>query len=468
MSLSKHVTVEVGGYTWEWFTGQPLTGWPAAAYLTEQLRVTEATSSSDGLWPPEVSPAEATFELVAADASQLDQLRLGDAVRIRLWVWTPPADYDPAATPLVAFHGRVAAATMRPHDLGVVLTVECVDYTADLGQYETGDTAVPSTALYAQLQQLWAAAGDGAAGTVDTGAYGAWYPGNGQLTSVADGTPGSGQLALPARPAEVKSLAELVKAFLVQWPVIYTNTILASRGYARLHPTTENGFSWTLVPLFAHPVYVAPGKLVLVAGLYRLRVAPGLVATASVVPAAAVDVGTTFTLWKESATTRVVVTGVFGGVEGKVVKALPIAPPVTATVEVTLPTKADAGAVATMYLQDVTEADRWAATGVAWFVDESGYTGQAIALGDVLVVSGLQANQEPNRADYLTGVITGRELALSDGELTATFELGQPSYAADPTTVATWYDPGTLAGRTWAQLDPTDTWQNYRLLSRES
>lgn len=104
--------------------------------LADPLVIKQALTAGDRLPVSHPLPEEATLNIIAPDSTTYQSIALGDPVAITVY---PLATY--AGTNPVNFYGRVAALTASPHDLGVLYTIGCLDYTTDLSNYTTGQTA---------------------------------------------------------------------------------------------------------------------------------------------------------------------------------------------------------------------------------------------------------------------------------------------------------------------------------------
>lgn len=158
MSYSVKVTVTSKGgatvYALNVPTGDDTPGNVAAAYgLADPLIITQALSSDARLPMSHPEPDEATVAIIAPDATTYGDMDLGDPIAVQLY---PQAAY--AGTP-VQFFGRIAALQGDPHDLGVKLTLSCVDYTADLAELPIGATAYPVERADLRLARIVAEAG---------------------------------------------------------------------------------------------------------------------------------------------------------------------------------------------------------------------------------------------------------------------------------------------------------------------
>lgn len=158
MTYSVAVDVWSNGVTYSLTvaTGNDVPGDVAAAYgLADPLTITHRLADGDRLIQEHPEPDEATFSLIAPDSTTYAQLTIGDPVRIQVY---PAGGFTGSP---VTFHGRVSSVSARPHDLGVLYTVACVDYLADLAELTVGQTDYPRELVGTRLARIMADAGVG-------------------------------------------------------------------------------------------------------------------------------------------------------------------------------------------------------------------------------------------------------------------------------------------------------------------
>lgn len=132
-------------------TGNDVPGDVAPAYgLADPLVIRQALANDARMPLSHPTPDEATVTLIAPDATTYADLQVGDPVGVQVY---PQAAY--AGTP-VEFYGRVATMTAQGHDLGVMYSLSCVDYTADLATLQVGGTvAWPIETALVRLGRLF-------------------------------------------------------------------------------------------------------------------------------------------------------------------------------------------------------------------------------------------------------------------------------------------------------------------------
>jgi hypothetical protein len=100
-------------------------------------------------------PDEATVTLIALNATIYAKLSLGDPIAVKVY---PQAAF--AGTP-VTFYGRVATLSCQPHQLGLLYTLGCVDYTVDLAALPVGLSTWPAQTSQDRVARIMSDAGIG-------------------------------------------------------------------------------------------------------------------------------------------------------------------------------------------------------------------------------------------------------------------------------------------------------------------
>jgi hypothetical protein len=152
MTYSAKVTVTSKGATYalQVATGNDVPGDVAAAYgLADPLTITQKLQDNSRGIMAHPEPDEATVTIIAPDSTTYAAMNLGDPVGVQVY---PQGAF--AGTP-VEFYGRIAQMSARPHDLGVLITLSCIDYTADLAQLQVGGTAYPIEMAYDRVKRPW-------------------------------------------------------------------------------------------------------------------------------------------------------------------------------------------------------------------------------------------------------------------------------------------------------------------------
>lgn len=159
MTYSVKVTITTAAgpvYNLQIAQGDDTDGNVAPAYgLADPLVIKQSLGAGDRLPLTHPSPSEATVTIIAPDATTYPALALGDSVWVEFYT---AAAF--AGTPAETFGGRIASLSGQGHDLGVLYTLGCVDYTADLAEIQVGGTANwPVEFALARVQRIFADAG---------------------------------------------------------------------------------------------------------------------------------------------------------------------------------------------------------------------------------------------------------------------------------------------------------------------
>lgn len=126
----------------------------APAYgLADPLAITQALTAGERLPISHPLPEELTFHLIAPDAATYAGVSIGDPVVAAVYTGNGFTGSN------VVFYGRIASLAADPHDLGVIYTVTCLDYLADLAAYTVGAVAYPAEAAKLRMDRMVAEAG---------------------------------------------------------------------------------------------------------------------------------------------------------------------------------------------------------------------------------------------------------------------------------------------------------------------
>lgn len=456
----RYVVSVAGAGTWDATSGQAATYGPVDGLtLTRQ-------AADTALWPSQAQPDECRFQLVLAQASDLGTAAIGSVVSVDL--------YRPAAasSPTEQFRGRVADLQLAPHQLGVLVTLTCLDYTADLRGTLVGTAAWPQETVLNRVNRILSAAGQPTATVVPVGGV---YP-----------------VRNPQVAARAKGAAdayELVMSTLNQWAMDYGYSGTSNdQGLAlpRLVPTgtdaNGNVTGWQLSPAFESPLYAGP--LVLTAntpssGLWGVTAQPysstygaGSGLFNLELPAAQVDWASSYAITKADAPSRIVVTS--SAWDGQVVAQLGDAPYTTASISTDLVDQAtDASQLAQLYLPSTRPAGQaWVADRFLWHLSLAD-AGTALpsqgALGTVVTIGGLPLSQSPVGREWYTGQLAGWTLTLDSADPTVELTLRRPDLPdltpRSPLTLAD-MAAAPYASVRIADLNPRDTFADYRLTRR--
>lgn len=445
MDVDYKYKVRVGGHTWTGRAGDAATYGPC-----DGLQIIRKLVETD-LWPAPEDVAESRFQVVAAAADDLD-LAVGQPAVV---------EYDTPGSgtlisPQESFYGRVAELTCTPHDLGVVYQVSCLDYKADLRELEVGTVDYPSERLADRLTRVFAEHG----WTLAIATFALQPPEDSPM--------------LAARAASPVKLLEYAQKLLDQWPAVYEAPVGVFRGPWRmeLSPTLDVNdelAGWRVAPSQASPVYDGMLELVNVGGLWTAQADPD---ASGVIPAGEVDFGSSYAMTKLDGITRVSVSGdKFAGGQTTINVDNGATPTVAATIEdVELVDTGTAAALAAMYLPPADlGATKWLADAFLWRLelvpDPAGSAWPELpALRDVIAVGGIDATRNPTGNTWYSGLLSGYDFTIVDKRPTYLFTMRRPDFGTtDADDIMRWNSPA-LVGKTWATLNPADSWDDYRLV----
>lgn len=141
-------------------------GDPASYGLIDPLDIRQSLPTADLAPLVQCNPDEATITVLAPDPFAYS-FSLGDQVRVTMYSsWTPGGSN-------VAFFGRVAQLQAQPHKMGVLYTLQCVDYLADLAELKAGHADYPVESSLTRVNRMLAENGIGSVvteGIIDPGA----------------------------------------------------------------------------------------------------------------------------------------------------------------------------------------------------------------------------------------------------------------------------------------------------------
>lgn len=121
--------------------------------LADPLTITQALDSNELGVSAHPLPDEATITLIAATGSTYARLALGDPVAALVY---PAASFS--GTP-ASFYGRVSTLTAEPHPLGVIYTLGCLGYLADLAELTVAQTGMPRQTVKNRVVRVFSDAG---------------------------------------------------------------------------------------------------------------------------------------------------------------------------------------------------------------------------------------------------------------------------------------------------------------------
>jgi len=471
MTTTYSVHVEVGTYVWD-VTGNDTDHDLAPAYgLADPLTISNSWPASDFQPIVQPDPAEATLTIIAPDSSTYPLLTVGDPVAIEFY--SQGGFTGNGQT----FYGRVASLSARPHALGVLYSLSCVDYMADLGEMQVGNVNYPSETLPNRFSRVMAEA---------------------FLPNVPAFPTATGNL-LTARSASPVPLSEYLVHLCEQWEVNQTvdelgNGPLASgvtgrqsipvirpRITARRLDAVPYELEWTTVG--RHVAWPPPGRLANVAGLQTITVATTATGTGSqVVDAGSVNFEATFTKLKgPDSVSRYIVTGatrVDGLDTGGFAftnswPAEPATTPITATMTVEL----DDGGLVSMYQRNTfwgrpSPVVDWSLPSLTWLPWNLAVNWVMPKLGDVFTVCRVATSKSPQAREWVNGIVTGFTLTVAGGRPTVDVQLGSLNLYSPGENArqlgaslgVARFDSPILGTTTFAQLSTRDTFNDYALV----
>lgn len=443
--VSYHYRVRVAGYEWTGNGGDPADYGPV-----DGLQIIRKLSDASELWPVRLDIAECRFQLIVASMDDVANIDVGSVVLVEI---TRPV----GGSVTESFAGRVGELTATPHQLGMLLTLSCLDYKADLREFIVGDAPWPVESISNRLQRIMTIVGDPFV-PFDS------YMGHNVASSYT----------LIARDVDAQPALDLVEHYLDQYALDYLWFPGGSnnpdyRGLARgqlTQVTDANGelTGWHYVPMFQIPAYTGPLELQLVGGLWSAVAAPD--PGVALALADEVDVGSTYAITKQDVVTRVTIAG--GDPDGAGAYVVTVdtgrTPVVTARLDDSeIASALDVPEVAMMYLPGEVPVSRWIADSFLWHLELATAGAQLPEVGGVMCVGGIPNDQNPNDREWFVGQVSVATFTLEDQRPTYAFQLRRPDFDPPNTGVIQW-DDAALVGKTWANVSTRDTWDDYRLV----
>jgi hypothetical protein len=443
--VSYSYRVRVAGIEWTGTVGD------AAEYgPVDGLQIIRKVADSD-LWPTRVEPAECRFQLIVASMADVAAIDLGSVVLVEV--------RRPAAGPITeSFAGRVNELTATPHDLGMLLTLSCLDYKADLRELIVGDAPWPIESISTRVQRVFTLCG--------------WpsVPRDAYL-----GHNNGSSYTLIGRDVDAQPALDLIEHYLDQWALDYFvftggSTDPDYRGLARgqaVQITDANGVltGWHISPTFQIPYYTGPLRLELVAGKWSAVAAPA--AGAAVAMADEVDVSSSYAVTKTDNPNTITLSGPGGGAGPWVLTVWNgDLPQVTATLpDSEIASVNDADVVALMYLPGELAQSRWLADDFLWHLELAAAGATMPQLFDLMTVGGIPTDDNPNQREWYTGQVAMATFTLENKRPSYSFQLRRSSFDAPKSGLVTFGSPAvTTQPVTFANVNPRDTLDDYRLV----
>lgn len=481
MTTTYSVHVEVGAYSWD-VTGNDIDNDVAATYgLADPLVIAQRWPDSDLAPNVQPNPMEATLSVIAPDSTTY-AFALGDPVAVEFY--SQGGFTGNGQT----FYGRVATLTSAPHDLGVIYTLGCIDYTVDLQETEpVGRSNYAAETLFARVDRIMDAI---------------------RLPHLSPQPPTGSTTTnlLKLRAASPQSPYDMLYQLLGEWNVNVAADEFGNAATVGKHPTrpiliqnisgrrlaaVPYGLSWDKNG--RRIAYAPPARLATVAGKLSITVAAANSSPTTLAPiidAGNVEFDTTFTQVKGPASvSRVVVvdgdnTAYGGGDSGTLFGDIdwPNNPPTTRVVaNYSAPDWPNVpGEAASLQLtlapdQATGRPDPkppWSVGDLTWLVWNEPVNWRMPGLGDLLTVARVLASKSPVAREWLAGVVSGWTLTVAKGRpvvtlslLSASLNVAQRNRDQLGATlgVASWDSPA-LSTVTFAGLSTRDTFDDYRLV----
>lgn len=419
----------------------------APAYgLADPLELRSSVPNADLAPLVQQDPAEATVNVIAPDPTSWP-FKLGDPVRVTVYAHHSGGNN-------YAFFGRIAQLVAQPHKLGILYTLSCVDYLADLTELKAGRVDYPQETSLVRLNRMLAENGIG--------------------PLVVEGTAPAANMLASARVAAdegVVGLAEAMEEVLAGWTETQTTDELGGAplnsitcryelrpnivnpggvaGQGSLDPASP----FKLTPIYRPQGWAAPGRMQLSPQAHvTVAVADSSPSTeALVLDAGHVDFGTQFTQQKGNAIQRIVVQCDAVGFAmadwsnwGKYTWAAATAA-LEATVKTRLVDVSTYGVVAASVYRGQLQPDpavAWTMGELVWRASRTQAAGwQGPQLRRLLSVARVDAvnssSHIPTDKAFLTGVVDSLRVLVNAGEVVVGFTLAPLPYLVLSRKVAT-------------------------------
>lgn len=466
MSSPYRVEVDVGVYSLASQDGDP-----ASYGLADPLTLSYSVPQTDLAPIVQRDPDEATVNVIAPDPWTYT-FTLGDQVRVAVYS-------DHAATVCThSFFGRIAQLTAQPHKLGILYTLQCVDYLADLAELKAGRADYPLEDALTRVNRM-----------LDENSIGPVV------------VEGSAWVAPTVRARLANegavSLAEEIESTINAWTTSQVNDETGNPAFNvvscryELAPnivnpggvvgqgTLDGDSPFKLTPIYRPQGYAPPARLATVPD-YHLTVDPADTSPSTgslILDAGDVEFAPSYVQSKGNAINAVVILDGLGNYNqadwqnwGKYV-------PVKkgAALEATLTTRQNIITVAPEVYRGSIPADpgaSWVVGTITWLASRTQPAAwQGPGLRRVCTIARVDAvnpsSHVPTGKAWIVGVTSALGVTVQGGEVTLGITLAPMNWTAlGPGWVPhqARFDSPLLAGVTWAQLHATDTWIDYLLL----
>lgn len=442
MSVDFTYHVRVGVHVWEGAAGDPWEYGPL-----DGLTITNSLTDSP-LWPSPEAPPECRFQLIAPNATELADVALGTPVAVKVTF---------APGKMAAFAGRVADLTSVAHPLGLIYTLNCLDYSADLREETVGGVAYPQENILERVNRILTEAGQPVPAQPPRSPDQQWP------IEVA---------IIAAREPEAANAYDLIDHTLSQWAVEFYQEFTETQGYGRAQlvaqTSTQTGewLGWRYQMAYELVGYSGVLALENVAGVWELQAVAG----PTVFPADAVDYGATWAITKATQPTRVTLVAeqLLTG-SAVLIADQGVVPPINAELSCELTSSYYAEKVPAMYLPDPRlGSSAWTADAFTLYLEQLEPGKLLPGLGSLVTVSGLPEDQTPSGRSWYTAMLSSWTLTVANESPVYTFQLSRPgtgpTYTSD---LLQWNSPALQAApkARWSTMDPTMTWRDLYLAS---
>lgn len=451
-------------------------GDPPAYGLADPLVVSQSIPNADLAPLVQADPQEATVNIIAPDPTTYS-FNLGDQVRVTIYS-------NHSGGNNYAFFGRVAQLKAQPHDLGILYTLTCVDYLADLTELKAGRVDYPAEPSWDRVNRMLAENGIGP--VVVEGVAPANNPTASARVSADEG---------------VSPLGELLEEVLAGWTESQPNNelgvaatnVITTRYELRPNIVNPGGVAgqgsldpvspFKLSPIYRPQGWAPPARLpASTPRKLTVAVADSSPSTdALILDAGHVDFAPSFTQQKGNAISRVVVQAdavgyamadwtQWGSYQWTAISA---------ALEATVKTRVTSLATTAVVVAAMNRGSIQPNGGLAWTVGELVWrasrtqaTGwQGPKLRRVCTVARVDAvrtsSHIPTNKAWVVGVVDSLRVTVEGGEVVVAFTLAPMHYTASGALVVpnqATFGAATLAATQFNQLDTRDTFGDYLLM----
>lgn len=378
---------------------------------------TDTLAGDGALWPAQADISTGTVTILAETAAELVDVSSATPVAVEFYADT--ADTEPAA----ALYGRASDPSLAVHERGVLASIVVTDYLADLAELTAGEYDYPSEDHYTRLIRVFDDVGIEL--QVQDPTTGSWSPLAGSSDAATLAARTASATSVLAYTADVLAWAvshtvSMVPIELHDWTmrelVAITDTAGALTGYGlRMLANLQSGNA-------SGPTYKrstpapAPGELVEDGGVWGI-VWPdtGDPLGPYVVDANDVSFSATWARRRDLDIDRVEVVKSDDSVRRD---SLPDAVPITARVQTSLTSNADADDTLLMLLPDARPATHWQADKFTVHLDLAAAGYFPAPLRTLVTLHGLEPRHNPDNSPYWHGIVWARTTTAEAEEVT--------------------------------------------------